>query len=177
MDPISNLIQRFEKWAGLISSGPAVMRRTRTYVLNAAVAANTTKQFPLYIDTGADFEWINRIASNNDTAGGVLNFRIGLQDGASGRQLILCNPPAGSTITPDTTAALNYFGTAQLPMHMPQPYVFKRGSTVWVTIANQSSHTNTIEIVFDGFDLVPADNITQGSSGQIVQAGAAAAAG
>ena len=52
-----------------------------------------------------------------------------------------------------------------------QPYVFKRGTVVWVTIDN-SFFTNTgitVEIVFDGFDLVPAEDVAQGSAGRLVQ--------
>jgi|SRR5215469_8533207 len=147
-----------------------VLRRPRTYVLNAVVAAGVVSQFPLQIDQGSDFEWVKRIASSSDNTGAVLGFRVGIQDSASGRQLIICNPPPGVTIRPDTCFAANYFGSAKAPMLLVQPYVFKRGTTVWITIDN-SFFTNTgvtVEIVFDGFDLVQQDTQGRGAAGQLV---------
>lgn len=148
-----------------------VFRRVKTYVLNATVAAGVSKQFPLQIDQGHDFEWVTRIASSSDNTGALLGFRIGIQDAASGRQLIICNPPPTTGINPDTTFAQNYFGAPGAPMFLVQPYVFQRGTTVWVTIDN-SFFTNTgitVEIVFEGFELVEEETQGRGSSGQLVK--------
>lgn len=152
-------------------SDSKVFRRAKTYVLNAAVAAGLVKQFPLRIDQGCDFEWVTRIASSSDNTGALLGFRIGIQDAASGRQLIICNPSATTGINSDTTFAQNYFGSAQAPMFLVQPYIFKRGTTVWILIDN-SFFTNTgitVEICFDGFELVEEDEQGRGASGQLVK--------
>lgn len=157
------------------SPAPNVFRRIRTYVLNATVTSGKRAQFPLQIEQGSDFEWVKKIASVTGTGPGLGPFagaRIGIQDGATGRQLILSSPPPGSAFTPDTTEMSNYFGTAQLPAIHVQPYVFKRSTQVWVTIdaTNCTGVNITAEIVFDGFDLVEENQETRGSAGKLVQA-------
>jgi hypothetical protein len=139
-----------------------VLRVPDAYVLNAALTSLQRLQFTIQIQQKADFEWVNRIASSDGS------FRVQIQDGATGRNLITNNPPAGSAIAPNTVNAANYFGTAQLPNPLLQPYVFARASSILVTLEDTSTDTNNIEIVFDGFDLYPASNASQGSSGALV---------
>jgi hypothetical protein len=139
-----------------------VLRVPDAYVLSAALTASQTLQFTLQIQQKADFEWVNRIAKSDGT------FRVQIQDGATGRNLITNNPPAGSVIPPNTVDADNYFGTAQLPNPLLQPYVFARASSILVTLIDTSAAPNNIELCFDGFDLYPASTPSQGSSGALV---------
>ena len=139
-----------------------VLRVPDAYVLNATLAGSQTLQFVIQIQQKADFEWLNRIASSTGT------FRVQLQDGATGRNLITNNPPAGSAIPPNSVANANYFGSAQLPNPLLQPYVFARASSILVTLTDTSTDTNNIELVFDGFDLYPASTPGQGASGALV---------
>lgn len=139
-----------------------VLRVPDAYVLSASLTANQQIQFTVQIQQKADFEWVNRIARSDGT------FRVQLQDAATGRNLITNNPPAGSAIPPNTVDARNYFGTAQLPNPLLQPYVFARASAILVTLIDTSAAPNNIEINFDGFDLYPAVAPAQGASGALV---------
>lgn len=141
-----------------------VLRVPDAYVLSAHLTALQSLQFTVQIQQKADFEWVNRIAKSTGT------FRVQLQDAATGRNLITNNPPAGSAIPANTVDAANYFGTAQLPNPLLQPYVFARASAILVTLIDTSGAGggNDVEINFDGFDLYPAANASQGSSGALV---------
>lgn len=65
----------------------------------------------------------------------------------------------------------NYFGTATLPALHVQPYVFKRGTVVWVTVDTSHVGGENVqgEIAFEGFDLIEQDTQGRGHSGQLVQ--------
>ena len=139
-----------------------VLRVPDAYVISAALTAGQTLQFTVQIQQKADFEWVNRIANSTGA------FRVQLQDAATGRNLITNNPPAGSAIAANSVNAANYFGTAQLPNPLLQPYVFARASAILVTLIDTSAAPNNIEINFDGFDLYPASTPSQGSSGALV---------
>jgi hypothetical protein len=141
-----------------------VLRVPEAYVLSATLTALQQLQFSVQIQQKADFEWVNRIAKSTGT------FRVQIQDGATGRNLITNNPPAGSAIPANTVDAANYFGTAQLPNSHLQPYVFARSSSILVTLIDTSGAGggNVIEINFDGFDLYPASAPHQGASGALV---------
>ena len=141
-----------------------VLRVPDAYVLSAHLTALQTLQFTVQIQQKADFEWVNRIAKSTGT------FRVQLQDAATGRNLITNNPPAGSAVAANTADAAVYFGTAQLPNPLLQPYVFARASAISVTLIDTSGAGggNDIEINFDGFDLYPASTPSQGSSGALV---------
>lgn len=139
-----------------------VLRVPDAYVLSATLTALQTLQFTVQIQQKADFEWVNRIAKSTGS------FRAQIQDASTGRNLITNNPPGGSTIPPNSVDAANYFGSAQLPNPLLQPYVFARASSILVTLIDTSNAGNTIEINFDGFDLYPASAPAQGTSGAIV---------
>jgi len=139
-----------------------VLRVPDAYILSAALTALQTLQFTVQIQQKADFEWLNRIAKSTGS------FRVQIQDAATGRNLITNNPPAGSAIPANSVDAANYFGTAQLPNPLLQPYVFARASAILVTLIDTSGDSNNIEINFDGFDLYPAATPSQGSSGALV---------
>jgi hypothetical protein len=139
-----------------------VLRVPDAYILSAVLTSLQTLSFTVQIQQKADFEWVNRIAKSTGS------FRVQIQDAATGRNLITNNPPAGSTIPANTADAAVYFGTAQLPNPLLQPYVFARASAIVVTLTDTSVAGNTIEINFDGFDLYPAAAAHQGSSGALV---------
>lgn len=145
------------------SQAQDVLRIPDAYVLNAGLTALQKLTFTIQIQQKADFEWVNRIASSTGS------FRVRIQDGATGRDLITFNPSlTGSTLDPNTVANVNYFGTAPLPNPLLQPYTFARSGSIIVTITDTSGAGNTVEIVFDGFSLYPAANQAQGSSGALV---------
>lgn len=139
-----------------------VLRIPDAYILSAVLTALQTLQFTVQIQQKADFEWVNRISKSTGT------FRVQIQDAATGRNLITNNPPAGSTIPANSVDSAVYFGSAQLPNPLLQPYVFARSSAILVTLIDTSNAGNTIEINFDGFDLYPASTPSQGSSGALV---------
>lgn len=139
-----------------------ILRVPETYVLDAVLTALQSLPFTIQIQQKADFEWVNRIASSTG------RFRVSIQDGATGRNLITNNPPPGIAVPPNSVNDQNYFGTAQLPNPLLQPYVFARSTSINITITDISNAGNTIQIVFDGFDLYPADAPGQGSSGALV---------
>ena len=152
------------------TQGQDVLRVPDSYVLNAVLSGNASATYAIQIQQKADFEWLNRIASSTGT------FRVRIQDGATGRDLITFNPQVtGSTLAPNTISNANYFGTAQLPNPLLQPYVFARSSSILVTLTDTSGSSNTIEVVFDGFDLYPAEAPAQGASGALVTPSAQAA--
>lgn len=146
----------------MLNDTQEVLRVPDAYVLSAVLTALQTLQFTVQIQQKADFEWVNRIAKSTGT------FRVQIQDAATGRNLITNNPPAGSAIPANTIDAANYFGTAQLPNPLLQPYVFARASAILVSLTDTSNAGNTIEINFDGFDLYPAAAPAQGTSGALV---------
>lgn len=141
-----------------------VLRVPDSYVLSVSLTALQQQQFTVQIQQKADFEWLNRIAKSTGS------FRVQIQDAATGRNLITNNPPPGSAIPANTVDAANYFGTAQLPNPLLQPYVFARSSAILVTLIDTSGAGggNNIEINFDGFDMYPATTPAQGSSGALV---------
>lgn len=142
-----------------------ILRVPQSYTLDWTVLNGATNNFAIQIQQKADFEWVNRIASPA-TAG---KFRVSIQDGATGRNLIT-NSSSG-TNQPNSVNNENYFGTAQLPNPLLQPYIFARSSTILVTIQNTSGGDLTGQLVFDGFDLYPAGAPGQGSSGALVPQG------
>ncbi len=139
-----------------------VLRVPDAYVLSAVLTSQQTLQFTIGIQQKANFEWVNRIAKSTGS------FRVQIQDAATGRNLITNNPPAGSAVAANTADAAVYFGTAQLPNPLLQPYVFARSSAIVVTLTDTSVAGNTIEINFDGFDLYPVSTPSQGASGALV---------
>lgn len=139
-----------------------VLRVPDAYILSAVLTSLQTLSFTIQIQQKADFEWVNRIKKSTGT------FRVQIQDAATGRNLITNNPPAGVAVPANSADADVYFGSAQLPNPLLQPYVFARASAIVVTLTDTSAAGNTIEINFDGFDLYPASTPSQGSSGALV---------
>ena len=143
---------------------PEVDRTPNSYVLDFTLTNNQTLEFSIQIQEKADFEWVNRIA----TPSAAGQFRVNITDGRIGRTLIRSTNPGANL--PNSINNENYFGTAQLPNPFVQPYTFFRSSTIQVTIQNTSGGGLTGQIVFEGFDLRPVGQPSQGSSGAMVNA-------
>lgn len=135
-----------------------ILRVPDCYVLDAVLTALQSLSFTIQIQQKADFEWVQRIASSTG------RFKVQIVDAATGRNLIT----NASTANANTANDQNYFGTAQLPNPLLQPYVFARSSSIQVTLTDTSNAGNTIQVVFDGFDLYPAGSPGQGASGALV---------
>lgn len=129
-----------------------VLRVPFSYVLNQVLTALQDFNGAIQIQQDADFEWVFRIANQTGT------FQIEIKDLATGR--VLMNFPVNNA---------NYFGTAQLPFPNLEPYVFARSSSIGVRLIDTSNAGNTVQIVFEGNKLFPANQQGQGSSGAIVE--------
>lgn len=139
---------------------PAVIRVPFEYVFNGVIPASGTLNGAIQIQQDADFEWVWRISTSDQSTGTpqAPSFTILITDLATGR--VLMNLPVDDT---------NYFGTAQLPFPNLEPYIFARSSSIGLTLVDVSTHTNTVQIVFGGYKLFPASAQGQGSSGALVQ--------
>lgn len=128
------------------------------YVVNAIVPANAGQAggpaalaVTLQIQQDADFEWIFICGTSTSAAGDVA-----VQDGATGRNL--------------TSAPVNYanfFGTAQLPFPLVEPYIVARSTSVNFVFRDASGAQNTVQLVLRGYKLFPQSNPAQGSAGLI----------
>lgn len=128
------------------------------YVINAVVPANAGQAggpaavaVTLQIQQDADFEWIFTVGTSTSPAGDVA-----VQDGATGRNL--------------TSAPVNYanfFGTAQLPFPLVEPYIIARSTSVNFNFRDASGAQNTVQLVLRGYKLFPQSNPSQGSAGLI----------
>jgi hypothetical protein len=125
------------------------------YVVNAVVPANSPG-FPvsLQIQQDADFEWVFTVGTSTSPLGDV-----SVEDGATGRKL--------------NSAAVNFpnfFGTAQLPFPLVEPYVIARSTSLNFTFRDTSAAQNTVQLVLRGYKLFPQGNPAQGSGGLITKA-------
>lgn len=128
------------------------------YVINAVVPANAGQAggpaavpVSLQIQQDADFEWIFIVGTSTSPLGDVA-----VQDGATGRNL--------------TSAPVNYanfFGTAQLPFPLVEPYIIARSTAVNFNFRDASGAQNTVQLVLRGYKLFPQANPSQGSAGLI----------
>lgn len=128
------------------------------YVVNAVVAANagqaggpSANLQVLQIQQDADFEWIFTVGTSTSPSGD-----INVQDGATGRALM--SAPVNYA---------NFFGTAQLPFPLVEPYIIARSTAVNFTFRDASGATNTVQLVLRGYKLFPQATPAQGSSGLI----------
>lgn len=125
------------------------------YVVNAVVPLNSTG-FPvsLQIQQDADFEIVFLVGTRTDARADVA-----MSDGATGRSF--SNAPVNVD---------NFFGTAQLPFPLVEPYIVARSTALNFTFRDTSGAQNTIQVVLRGYKLFPQQNPAQGSSGLISQA-------
>lgn len=130
------------------------------YVVNAVVPANAGQaggpsalNVSLQIQQDADFEIVFIVGTSTSPAGDVA-----VQDGATGRSL-----------TSQPVNYANYFGTAQLPFPLVEPYIIARSTSVNFTFRDASGAQNTVQLVLRGYKLFPQGNAAQGSSGLVTQ--------
>lgn len=125
------------------------------YVINAVVPLNS-QGFPvsLQIQQDADFEWVFTVGTSTSPLGDV-----DISDGATGRRLN--SAPVNFP---------NFFGTAQLPFPLVEPYVIARSSALNFAFRDASGAQNTVQLVLRGYKLFPQGNPAQGSSGLISSA-------
>ena len=125
------------------------------YVVNAVVPGNSPG-FPvsLQIQQDADFEVVFICGTRTSNLADVQ-----MSDGATGRSF--SNAPVNVD---------NFFGTAQLPFPLVEPYIFARSTSVNFAFRDTSGVTNTIQVVLRGYKLFPQQNPAQGSAGVISQA-------
>ncbi len=126
------------------------------YVVNAVVPLNSTG-FPvsLQIQQDADFEIVFLVGTRTSPLADVA-----MSDGATGRSF------SNNPVNVD-----NFFGTAQLPFPLVEPYIVARSTSLNFTFRDTSGAQNTIQLVLRGYKLFPQQNPAQGSSGLISQAG------
>lgn len=131
---------------------PPPLRIPFDYVVNAVVPANSNGfNVSLQIQQDADFEIVFLTGSHTSPLADVA-----MQDGATGRNF--SNAPVNVD---------NFFGTAQLPFPLVEPYIIARSSSVNFTFRDTSGAQNTIQLVLRGYKLFPQGNPAQGSSGLV----------
>lgn len=137
---------------------PPPLRVPFDYVVNAVIAANSGQPGGpsanlqvLQIQQDADFELVFIVGTSTSPLGD-----IAVSDGATGRNLMFApvNFP-------------NYFGSAQLPFPLVEPYIIARSTALNFSFRESSGATNTLQLVFRGYKLFPQQNPAQGSSGLI----------
>lgn len=125
------------------------------YVINAIVPANSQGfAVSLQVQQDADFEWIFTVGTRTDPRADVA-----ISDGATGRSL------TSAPVNVD-----NFFGTAQLPFPLVEPYIIARSTAINFSFRDTSAAQNTIQLVLRGYKLFPQQNPAQGSSGLISKA-------
>lgn len=140
---------------------PAVLPPLRIpfdYVVNAIVPANAGQpagpaalNVSLQIQQDADFELVFIVGTSTSPLGDVA-----VQDGATGRNLM--SAPVNYA---------NFFGTAQLPFPLVEPYIIARSTAVNFSFRDASGAQNTVQLVLRGYKLFPQSQPAQGSSGLI----------
>jgi len=137
---------------------PAVLPPLRIpfdYVINAIVPANSTGfAVSLQVQQDADFEWVFTVGTRTSPLADV-----DIKDGATGRSL------NSAPVNVD-----NFFGTAQLPFPLVEPYIIARSTAINFSFRDTSAAQNTIQLVLRGYKLFPQTNPAQGSSGLISRA-------
>jgi len=122
------------------------------YVVNAIVPANSAGfAVSLQIQQDADFEIVFLVGTRTSPLADVQ-----MSDGATGRSF--SNAPVNVD---------NFFGTAQLPFPLVEPYIIARSTSVNFTFRDTSAAQNTIQVVLKGYKLFPQQNPAQGSAGLI----------
>ena len=128
-----------------------------------AIAPTATVPFTLQINQNADFEWVFTMATWTSA---LLN--VSLTDGATGRAITQAQNTqnqSGVGVCP-----INLFAgpNAGLPFPLLEPYVLARATSVQFYFTDLSGATNTLNLVLQGFQLVPQNAMQQGSAGMIV---------
>jgi hypothetical protein len=121
------------------------------YVVNGIVALNSSLSVSLQIQQDADFEVVFLAGTRTSPL-----LTVAMSDGATGRSF--SNAPVNVD---------NFFGTAQLPFPLVEPYVFARSTSVNFAFLDSSGAQNTVQVVLRGYKLFPQGNPAQGSSGLI----------
>jgi hypothetical protein len=125
------------------------------YVVNAIVPLNSTGfNVSLQIQQDADFEVVFIVGTRTDARADV-----SMSDGATGRSFM------SGPVNVD-----NFFGTAQLPFPLVEPYIVARSTSVNFQFRDTSGAQNTIQVVLRGYKLFPQQNPAQGSAGLIARA-------
>jgi hypothetical protein len=125
------------------------------YVVNAIVPLNSTGfNVSLQIQQDADFELVFLVGTRTSPLADVT-----MSDGATGRSFM------SGPVNVD-----NFFGTAQLPFPLVEPYIVARSTSVNFQFRDTSGSQNTIQVVLRGYKLFPQQNPAQGSAGLISQA-------
>lgn len=130
-----------------------VIRVPFDYVFpNAVLTANQQGlQDPLVFDFDADFEHLWTVANSTGL------YSVTITDRSANRQL--SNAPINGE---------NFAGTAALPFPLVEPYVWARSAAALASFNDRSGAGNTIQLVFRGYKLYPAQAQQQGSQGVIV---------
>lgn len=121
----------------------------------ALTALQAGVQGVLAFDYDADFEHIWTVSSQT----GV--YSVLVTDTSTNRQL------ANAAINGE-----NYAGTAALPFPLVEPYIWARSSAANASFTDRSDADNSIQLVYRGYKLYPAQAAQQGSAGVIVSAAA-----
>lgn len=109
----------------------------------------------LAFDYDADFEHIWIVSSQTGL------YSVLVTDTSTNRQL------ANANINSEC-----YAGTAALPFPLVEPYIWARSSAASASFTDRSDADNSIQLVFRGYKLYPAQAPQQGSPGRIVNAAA-----
>ena len=138
------------------TKAPPVIRVPFDYAFpNAVLTGNQVGlNDPLVFDYDADFEHIWTVANSTGL------FSVQVKDSSANRFL--------------SNAAINgenYAGTAALPFPLVEPYIWARSSTALAQFNDRSGAGNTVQLVFRGYKLYPAQAQQQGSQGALVQQG------
>jgi hypothetical protein len=143
---------------GKAAPPPPPLRVPFDYVVNAVIAANAGQPGGpaanlqvLQIQQDADFELVFIVGTSTSPLGD-----ISVTDGATGRSLM--NVPVNFA---------NYFGSAQLPFPLVEPYIIARSTSLNFVFRDSSAAQNTLQLVFRGYKLFPQANPAQGSAGLI----------
>ncbi len=128
-----------------------------------AIGALATVPFTLQINQNADFEWVFTMATWTSA---LLN--VSLTDGSTGRAITQAQNTqnqSGVGVCP-----INLFAgpNAGSPFPLLEPYVLARATSVQFYFTDLSGATNTLNLVLQGFQLVPQNAMQQGSAGRIV---------
>jgi len=113
-----------------------------------AITASAVRQaIPVKITTDYDIEWWDTVATYTNSALQVI--------------MEVDSKSYMNTVTPGNTNGidiLNWAGTAQLPYARRFPWILNRGAQVVIYATDLSGATNTLQVVFRGFQLIPEGN-------------------
>jgi len=148
--------QQCPNCGGTGTKSAGVIRVPFDYAFPTAVLTALQQGLPVVLnfDYDADFEHIFTVASSTGL------YDVLVQDRSTNRTL--ANAPINGE---------NYAGTAALPFPLVEPYVWARVGSALATFDDRSDADNSVQLVFRGYKLYPANAPQQGSPGLIVNAG------